>query len=83
MLLDEAQLGARKATVTIPGMFLMPGNYLINIVLHESLVRIFDLREVVFRVSIEDTGTIFTKFNLNHLVGVVMKPLVWSCVPVD
>jgi lipopolysaccharide transport system ATP-binding protein len=83
MLLDEAQLGTRKATVTIPGMFLMPGSYLINIALHESCVRIFDLREAVFRVSIEDTGTIFTKFNLNHLFGVVMKPLVWSCVPVD
>jgi lipopolysaccharide transport system ATP-binding protein len=83
MLLGEAQLGARKATVTIPGMFLMPGNYLINIALHESLRRIFDLREVVFRVSIEDTGTIFTKFNFNHFFGVVMKPLVWSCVPVD
>jgi lipopolysaccharide transport system ATP-binding protein len=83
MLLDEAQLGARKATVTIPGMFLMPGNYLINIALHESFVRIFDLRGAVFRVSIEDTGTIFTKFNSNHFFGVVMKPLVWSCVPVD
>jgi lipopolysaccharide transport system ATP-binding protein len=78
-MLEQTQQGVQKATVTVPGNFLMPGYYLITIALHESVGQIFDAHEGVFRISIEDTGTIFTKYSHNHLIGVVMKTLVWSC----
>jgi lipopolysaccharide transport system ATP-binding protein len=78
-ILDQPQQGVRKAIVTIPGNFLMPGDYLITIALHESVGKLFDVHEGIFRISIADTGTIFTKYNHNHLIGVVMRPLVWSC----
>jgi lipopolysaccharide transport system ATP-binding protein len=83
-MLGEAQQGVRKAIATVPGNFLMPGNYLITIALLESARRVFDAHEGVLHISIEDTGTIFSKYNqTNHILGVVIRPLIWTCVPVD
>jgi lipopolysaccharide transport system ATP-binding protein len=80
-MLHQPQQGVWTAIATIPGNFLMPGDYLINIALHESVGQLFDLHEGIFRISIEDTGTIFTKYNHNHMIGVVMRPLVWTRAP--
>jgi lipopolysaccharide transport system ATP-binding protein len=77
-ILNQTQRGVRKAIAIIPGNFLMPGDYLINIALHESVGQLFDVHEGLFQISIEDTGTIFTKYNHNHIIGVVMRPLVWT-----
>jgi lipopolysaccharide transport system ATP-binding protein len=77
-VLDQVQKGIKKATATIPGNFLMPGDYLINIALHESVGQLFDVHEAVFQITIEDTGTVFTKYNHNHIMGVVMRPLTWT-----
>ena len=60
----------------------MPGSYLITIALYDATGQLFDWYEEVLQVSIEDSGTIFTKYNQNQLVGLVMRPLVWTCVPV-
>jgi lipopolysaccharide transport system ATP-binding protein len=77
-ILDQTQQGVRRVTATVPGNFLMPGDYLITIALHESLGQVFDVHEGIFQISIEDTGTIFTKYNHNHMIGVVIRPLVWT-----
>jgi lipopolysaccharide transport system ATP-binding protein len=81
-LLDQAHQGIRKALATIPGNFLMPGTYIITVALLESGGPVFDAHEGVLGVSIEDTGTVFTKYYLNHHVGVVIRPLTWTCTPV-
>jgi lipopolysaccharide transport system ATP-binding protein len=81
-ILEQAQHGVRKAIATIPGNFLSPGNYFITIGLLEPAGPVFDDRDAVLRVSIEDTGTIFSKYHSDsHITGVVMMPLVWTCAP--
>jgi lipopolysaccharide transport system ATP-binding protein len=84
-LLEQAQHGVRSAMATVPGNFLMPGSYLISIALFEPVPSgsIFDNHQAVLQVSIEDTGTIFTRYNHNHLIGVVMKRLSWECLVND
>src|ERR1700730_285613 len=62
-ILDQAQQGVRRATATVPGNFLMPGSYLITIALYDATGQLFDWYEEVLQVSIEDSGTIFTKYN--------------------
>jgi lipopolysaccharide transport system ATP-binding protein len=81
-ILEQAQKGVRRAIATIPGNFLMPGEYLINIALLKSVGPVFDAHGGVLKIAIEDTGTIFTKYNHNHLMGLVIKPLVWTCAPI-
>jgi lipopolysaccharide transport system ATP-binding protein len=79
-ILEQAQQGVKKATAKIPGNFLFPGNYFVTVALHESAGRVFDCHDAVLNVSIEDTGTVFTKYHQdNHIVGVVIMPLVWTC----
>jgi homopolymeric O-antigen transport system ATP-binding protein len=78
---EQTQQGVKTAVAAIPGQFLMPGDYIISISLHEPAGQLFDSHEGVFQITIEDTGTIFTKYNQNHLMGVVMRPLVWTCAP--
>jgi lipopolysaccharide transport system ATP-binding protein len=81
-ILDQPQHGVRKATATIPGNFLSPGDYFITIALHKSVGRVFDSHDAVLRVSVEDTGTVLTKYHLDsYITGVVMMPLVWTCAP--
>jgi lipopolysaccharide transport system ATP-binding protein len=79
-ILGQSQQGVRKATATIPGNFLFPGSYFITIALHESAGRIFDRQDATLKITVEDTGTIFTKYHQdNHLIGAVIKPLAWTC----
>jgi lipopolysaccharide transport system ATP-binding protein len=81
-IFDRAQKGIRRATASIPGNFLMPGRYLITIALLEPGGVTFDVHEGVLEVAIEDSGTIFTKYNDNRSIGVVIKPLAWTCAAV-
>ena len=80
-VLSQVQKGVRRAIATIPGNFLMPGKYLITMALFEPAGAIFDVHEGILQIAIEDTGTIFTKYNDNRAMGVVIKSLVWTCVP--
>ena len=82
-MLEQAQQGVRKATATIPGNFLFPGKYYISIALLESAGPVFDLQDAILQISIEDTGTIFTKYHQdNHIIGAVIMPLAWTCAPI-
>jgi lipopolysaccharide transport system ATP-binding protein len=79
-ILQQAQFGKRKAIARIPGNFLYPGNYYISVALHESGGVVFDHQDAVLQISVEDTGTIFTKYHQdNHVIGVVINPLEWTC----
>ena len=80
--LTVEKCGAYRATVTVPGMFLMPGSYLMNVVAHLSVGEVFDFLPGVFSFTILDTGTNYTKYHHNHLIGVVMKMLPWRDEPI-
>jgi lipopolysaccharide transport system ATP-binding protein len=75
---ESPQQGMLRATVSVPGKFLMPGSYLITIALLESDQHIIDAHEGILRIDVEDTGTVFTKYKNNRAIGVVMKPLEWT-----
>ena len=82
-ILEQAQQGIRKAKARVPGNFLFPGNYIINVALHESAGRIFDHHDAVLKISIEDTGTIFTKYHQDsRTIGPIIMPLAWTCAPI-
>jgi lipopolysaccharide transport system ATP-binding protein len=81
-MLEQTQQGVRTAIATIPGNFLYPGSYFISVALHEPAGRMFDRQDAAVKVSIEDTGTIFTKYHQdNHTIGPVIRPLAWTCAP--
>ncbi len=76
--LNKTKQGDYMAEVEFPGMFLMPGNYVINVAAHESVGEIYHLIESAFCFNIADTGTNFSRYGHNHLIGVVMRDLSWS-----
>ncbi|HEU5396808.1 MAG TPA: Wzt carbohydrate-binding domain-containing protein, partial [Verrucomicrobiae bacterium] len=75
--LDSEKHGVYRATVKIPEMFLMPGSYLINVSAHAAVGEVFDHLPGVFSFTVLDTGTNYTKYQHNHLLGVVMRTLEW------
>ncbi|HEU6449238.1 MAG TPA: ABC transporter ATP-binding protein [Verrucomicrobiae bacterium] len=70
--------GVYRATVRIPGMFLMPGSYLINVAAHAGAGEVFDSLPGIFGFIVLDTGTNYTKYQHNHHMGVVMRALDWQ-----
>jgi lipopolysaccharide transport system ATP-binding protein len=76
--LAKPQQGVFKTKVSWPGNFFMPGTFLITIAVYEPQGQLYDVHDAVFRITIEDTGTIFSKYKMNHLIGVITKPLEWQ-----
>jgi len=76
--LEQPKHGVYIATATFPGMFLMPGNYTMNVAAHAAVGEVFDILPNVFSFAIADTGTVFSKYSHNSAIGVVMKPLQWT-----
>jgi lipopolysaccharide transport system ATP-binding protein len=71
--------GEYQVKIKIPGEFLMPGFYIIqNIALFEPHGEIYDSYNDVMRLDIQDTGTVFTKYNNNPGIGLVMKKCGWE-----
>jgi lipopolysaccharide transport system ATP-binding protein len=69
--------GIHQVSVKFPGMFLMPGSYLISIAAHEPMVQMYDLYEKVINLNINETGTKLAKYQKYHEIGVVMIDLQW------
>lgn len=80
-LQDGDQQGIVRATVSIPGEFLIPGSYLITIALMDGSQQIIDSHEGILRMDVEDTGTVFSKYKNNRAMGVVMRSLDWTYTP--
>jgi lipopolysaccharide transport system ATP-binding protein len=76
--LEIEKHGVYRATVKIPEMFLMPGSYLINVAAHASAGEVFDFLPGIFGFTVLDTGTNYSKYQHNHLLGVVIKTLEWQ-----
>jgi lipopolysaccharide transport system ATP-binding protein len=77
-ILDDEKQGGYRARVKFPGMFLMPGSYLLNISAQEPLGEQYDLHESVLSFVIRDTGTVFSKYPHHSSLGVVMASLPWE-----
>jgi lipopolysaccharide transport system ATP-binding protein len=83
-IVENEQLGVNQARVKVPGMFLMPGHYMITIGLFEPCGEVFDSHEATLRVDIQDTGTVFTRYQLSsHIFGVVINPLDWQVETIE
>jgi lipopolysaccharide transport system ATP-binding protein len=76
--LDHEKKGAYRARVKFPGMFLMPGSYILNVSAQEPLGEQYDLHESVLSFIVRDTGTIFSKYPHHSSLGVVMASLPWE-----
>src|SRR5205085_8829249 len=75
--LDQEKEGLYGATIKFPGMFLMPGSYVITIAAHEPNGEIFDTHDGVLSFFVRDTGTVFTPYQHYSAMGVVMQSLPW------
>jgi len=76
---EHCKPGEYQVKVRIPGEFLMPGAYIIqNVALFEPHGEIYDTYDDVMRLDIQDTGTVFTKYNNNAGIGLVMKKFEWE-----
>jgi hypothetical protein len=62
-------------------MFLMPGEYTLNVAAHEPVGEIFDQHERVIAFTVRDTGTNFSRYGHYDTIGVVMRDLRWEPQP--
>jgi lipopolysaccharide transport system ATP-binding protein len=70
-------IGSYQTSIKLPGMFLMPGSYMVTIAAHEPMVEIFDIHEHILHFSIIETGTKFSKYPKPQEIGVVITELPW------
>ena len=77
-VLEKREIGIYQVSVKFPGMFFMPGPFMLTVVAHEPMVEILDIHEKVLRFNIIDTGTKFSKYNPDHSIGVIMAELPWQ-----
>ncbi|MBD2129900.1 ABC transporter ATP-binding protein [Microcoleus sp. ZQ-A2] len=70
-------VGSYQTSIKFPGMFLMPGSYMVTIAAHEPMVEIFDIHEHILQFSVVETGTKFSKYPKPQEIGVVITELKW------
>ena len=75
--LDGRDVGTYKASIQVPGMFLMPGSYVVSIAAHEPMVQFYDSHERIIGFNVNETGTKFAKYQKHHEIGVVIADLPW------
>jgi lipopolysaccharide transport system ATP-binding protein len=76
--MEAEKMGTFRAAIKIPGMFLMAGNYVLNVAAHEPMGEVFDLKEAVVSFEVRDTGTVFSKYPNHSSIGMVMQSLPWE-----
>jgi lipopolysaccharide transport system ATP-binding protein len=74
---NQCKVGAYVAEVEFPELFFMPGRYMMNVASHANVGEIYDLLEGIFKFTIQDTGTRYTKYGHNSQIGVVMRDFPW------
>lgn len=77
---DETRNGMHQHSVEIPGMFLAPGEYFVNISLQIENIQLFDLKENALRFTIVESGTNLHKFKGKD-IGVVLTDFKWKTYP--
>jgi lipopolysaccharide transport system ATP-binding protein len=77
--LKTRNIGSYEASIEIPGMFLMPGSYMLSIAAHEPMVEMFDIHEHILLFTITETGTKYAKYNQSReTLGIIITNLPWS-----
>jgi lipopolysaccharide transport system ATP-binding protein len=76
--LDQDKSGMYRASLKFPGMFLMPGSYVISMSAHEPNGEIFDAHDGAVNFVVRDTGTVFTPYQQYAAMGVVMQSVPWD-----
>ncbi len=77
-VLEQSKQGRFQSRVQFPGMFLMPGNYLLSVAAHEPVGEAFHILEGILNFVVRDTGTVFTPYQHFSSIGVVMRSLRWE-----
>jgi lipopolysaccharide transport system ATP-binding protein len=75
MIVEDA--GTHTIVARLPGMFLVPGRYSLNVALLIPNIEIFDLRESVISFEVEDTGSGRHEFGW-HGMGHVLANVDWQ-----
>lgn len=74
---DESRCGTHRHSAEIPGMFLAPGEYFVNISLQIENIQLFDFKESALRFTIVESGTNLHKFKGKD-IGVVLTNFKWT-----
>jgi len=69
--------GRYRASVQIPGLFLMPGLYLVTIGAHQPWVEVYDLHENLLRFTVNETGSQSAQYQHYEGQGVIMVRFPW------
>lgn len=76
--LEQEKQGTYRASVKFPGMFFMPGSYVVSVSAHEPNGETFDAHDGCVNFQVRDSGTIFTQYQQYGSHGVVMQSLPWD-----
>lgn len=74
-LIDEP--GPHLVTAQVPGMFLPPGTYSLNVALHRPNIDLFDRRESILAFEVEETGSGRYEFSAEEM-GYVLANIRWE-----
>ena len=75
--LNTSRIGCHAYRLSIPGMFLLPGDYYINIAAHPPLGEILDSIESAVRFTIHDAGSAFAQYGGYTNIGVIFSRVTW------
>ncbi len=78
----EAGPGTHEASVEIPGMFLAPGDFHVNISIQIENVQLFDFKENPLSFSIIESGSALNNFKGKD-IGLVLTDLSWRSTAVE
>jgi lipopolysaccharide transport system ATP-binding protein len=81
--LTGRSIGGYKSSIEIPGMFLMPGSYMLTIAVHEPWVQVLESHENIMSFNVIETGTKLAKYTNHQTIGIVIKDLQWNELNID
>ena len=76
-------VGIYRSSIEIPGMFLMPGSYLLQIGIHEPMIQVLENHENIISFSVLETGTKFARYNQLQAIGIIIKDILWKESSID
>jgi lipopolysaccharide transport system ATP-binding protein len=77
-LVRSRSVGTYRSSIEIPGMFLMPGSYMLTIGVHEPMVQVLENHENVISFSVLETGTKLAKYSQHQAIGIIIKDFQWD-----
>lgn len=74
---ESARTGNYTFSAEVPGMFLAPGDYYVNVSIQIENVQLFDSKEGVVSFTVIESGSALSKFKGKD-IGVVLTSLKWT-----